>query len=201
MFFMQKEIQISGREINYQIKKYKLSKNLRLSIRPCFDDEIGCEKNSRLKISVSIPSRVSLKIAEKFVQERINWIIEKLDEFKKTTPQVRPAMGKKEYRKEKEKARKIIANRANYFSDLYGFKFNRIAIRSQRTRWGSCTRDGNLNFNYKLIYLPVEIMDYVIVHELCHLDQLNHSKKFWFLVSEIVPDYRELRRKLKKINI
>jgi len=198
---MQKEINISGRQINYQIKKYKLSKNLRMSIRPCFDNESGCEKNSHLKILVSIPNRASLKMAERFVEERKNWIIEKIDELKKTTSDLRPAMDKKTYKKEKERARKIIENRVYYFGDLYGFKFKRIAIRSQRTRWGSCTRDGNLNFNYKLIYLPVKIMDYVIVHELCHLDQLNHSKKFWFLVSEIIPNYRELRRELKGINI
>lgn len=198
---MQKEINISGRQINYQIRKYKLSKNLRLSIRPCFDNELGCENNSHLKILVSMPARASLKMAEKFVHERRSWIIEKIDELKKTAPYSRPAMDKKTYKKEKERARKIIEGRVHYFGDLYGFKFNRIAIRSQRTRWGSCTRNGNLNFNYKLIYLPVEIMDYVIVHELCHLDQLNHSKKFWFLVSEIVPNYRELRRELKTVNI
>lgn len=198
---MQKEINISGRQINYQIKKYKLSKNLRLSIRPCFDNELGCEKNSHLKILVSIPTRASLKMAERFIEERKNWIIEKIDELKKTTSDLRPVMDKKEHKKEKERARKIIAGRVHHFGDLYGFKFNRIAIRSQRTRWGSCTRDGNLNFNYKLIYLPVEIMDYVIVHELCHLDELNHSKKFWFLVSEIVPNYRELRKELKRVNI
>ena len=198
---MQKEIIISGRRINYQIKKYKLSKNLRLSIRPCFDNELGCEKNSHLKILVSIPNRASLKMAERFVQERKDWIVEKIDQLKKTTLDLRSVMDQKTYKKEKEKARKIIESRVYYFGDLYGFKFKRIAIRSQRTRWGSCTRDGNLNFNYKLIYLPVKIMDYVIVHELCHLDQLNHSKKFWFLVSEIIPNYRELRRELKGINI
>ena len=198
---MQKEINISGREISYQIRKYKLSKHLRLSIRPCFDGELGCEKNSYLKILVSIPSRVSLKMAEKFVTEKKNWIVEKLDELKKTQPHPLATLNKNNYKKEKEKARKIIVSRVDYFSDLYGFKFERVAIRSQRTRWGSCTRDGNLNFNYKLIYLPEEIMDYVIVHELCHLDELNHSKKFLFLVSEIIPDYRELRKKLKKINI
>ncbi|NCA94384.1 MAG: M48 family peptidase, partial [Sphingobacteriia bacterium] len=82
-----------------------------------------------------------------------------------------------------------------------GFEFKKISIRSQRTRWGSCSQAGNLNFNYKLIYLPDKIIDYVIVHELCHLDEFNHSRRFWFLVSEIIPDYRILRRELKEITL
>ena len=198
---MQKEIILAGREINYQIKKYKLSKHLRLSIRACFDGELGCEKNSNLKILVTIPKRITESAVEKFIKEKEAWIIEKLDELKKSEPQPRATLDKKSYKKEKEKARKIIVERVNHFGNLYGFKFERIAIRAQRTRWGSCAKDGNLNFNYKMMYLPREIMDYIIVHELCHLDQFNHSKRFWFLVSEIIPDYKELRRKLKKINI
>lgn len=201
MFSMQKEIVISGREINYQIKRYKLSKHLRLSIRPCFDGEIGCEKNSSLKILVTIPKRVTEAMVEKFIREKGSWIVEKLDELKKANPQPKTILDKKSYKREKERARKIITERVNYFGNLYGFRFERIAIRAQRTRWGSCAKNGNLNFNYKMIYLPERIMDYIIVHELCHLDQFNHSKRFWFLVSEIIPDYRELRRKLKKINI
>lgn len=198
---MQKEINIAGREINYQIKKYKLSKSLRLSIRPCLEREVGCEKDSGLKILVTIPYRIKESEAEKFIQQKSAWIIEKLDELKVFKSEPLTVASKKDYRKEKERARKIITQRVQYFGKLYGFKFERIAIRAQRTRWGSCARNGNLNFNYKLIHLPEEIMDYIIVHELCHLDQMNHSKKFWFLVSEIIPNYRELRRELKKINI
>lgn len=192
---------ISGREINYQIKKYKLSKHLRLSIRPCFEGEIGCEKNSNLKILVTIPNRIAESAAEKFIREKGMWIIEKLDELKNSELRPRIVLDKKSYKQEKEKARKLIVERVNHFGNLYGFKFERIAIRAQRTRWGSCAKNGNLNFNYKMMYLPEEIMDYIIVHELCHLDQFNHSKRFWFLVSEIIPNYRELRRKLKKMNI
>lgn len=198
---MQKEIIIAGREISYQIKKYKLSKNLRLSIRPCFEDEMGCEKDSNLKILVTIPNRIREDEVEKFIREKGDWIIEKLDELKDAKPQPNVLLDKRAYKKEKEKARKIIVDRVNHFGNLYGFQYGRVAIRAQRTRWGSCAKNGNLNFNYKMIYLPDEIRDYIVVHELCHLDQMNHSKKFWFLVSEIIPDYKELRRKLKKINI
>jgi predicted metal-dependent hydrolase len=198
---MKRKINLSGKEVVYHIRKYKMSKNLRLSIRPCFENESGCEINNDLKISISAPWRVGDNLIEKFIKERSAWILEKMEEFRKDKSNNIFGDKKSSYKKEKERSRKMISARVNYFGKLYGFRFSRIAIRSQRTRWGSCSKEGNLNFNYKLIYLPQEIMDYVIVHELCHLDQFNHSKQFWFLVSEIIPDYKELRKKLKKLNM
>lgn len=196
---MVKKIIISGKEISYHIRKYKLAKNIRLSIRPCFDNEIGCTDDAQLKISVSLPKRISLEAGEKFIEEKKHWILEKINELSKNENLNISNNKKSNYKKDRSRARKIITSRAKYFSDTYGFQFGKIAIRAQRTRWGSCSRDGNLNFNYKLIYLSPELMDYVIVHELCHLDQFNHSKKFWFLVGEIIPNYRELRRQIKKM--
>jgi len=197
---MKKKIIISGRKIEYNIRKHKWSKNLRLTIRPCVDDEVGCEKETNLSILITAPNRVSDSMVEKFITEKSDWVLEKIEELKNHKPRSNFPNIKVDYKKEKEKAKKIITERVNHFGKLYGFEFDRISIRSQRTRWGSCSKNGNLNFNYKLIYLSEEIMDYVIVHELCHLDQFNHSKRFWFLVSEIIPDYKELRRELKKLN-
>ncbi|MCK5061902.1 M48 family metallopeptidase, partial [Candidatus Parcubacteria bacterium] len=98
----------------------------------------------------------------------------------------------------KEKARKTILNKINALNKHYNFKFNRVAIRNQKTRWGSCSAKGNLNFNYKIIYLPIKLQDYIITHELCHLQELNHSRKFWKLVAKIIPDYLSARKELKK---
>lgn len=195
---MKNKVILSGKELNYYLRKYKLAKNIRLSIGPCFEDEMECLKETGLKILITAPKRVSESLIEKFMKEKSAWIFDKIQEMKGAQSSLGNGTN---YKKEKEKARKIIVSRVDYFGELYGFEFGRIAIRSQRTRWGSCSKDGNLNFNYKLIYLPQEMMDYVIVHELCHLDQFNHSKRFWFLVSEIIPDYLILRRKLKKISI
>jgi len=195
---MKNKIILSGKELNYYLKQYKLAKNIRLSIRPCFEDEMECIKGTGLKVLVTTPKRVNESLVERFLKEKSDWIFDKIEDMKGMQSSLG---GGTNYKKEKEKARKIITPRVNYFGNLYGFEFKRIAIRSQRTRWGSCSKEGNLNFNYKLIYLPQEMMDYVIVHELCHLDQFNHSKRFWFLVSEIIPDYLALRRKLKKVNI
>jgi len=100
--------------------------------------------------------------------------------------------------KKREQARRFIEYRIKYFNDFYGFKINRIAIKNASTRWGSCSSKGNLNFNYKIIYLRPALQDYLLVHELCHLGQLNHSKKFWALVKQTIPDYIEINKELRR---
>ena len=97
-----------------------------------------------------------------------------------------------------KQAKKIIPLRVAYYADILGVNYGRIAIRSQKTRWGSCSAKGNLNFNCLLMLVPEEIMDYVVVHELCHLIELNHSSSFWSEVERILPDYKERRKWLKK---
>lgn len=100
--------------------------------------------------------------------------------------------------KRRELARKFVLHKVNYFNSFYGFKINRIAIKNTKTRWGSCSSKGNLNFNYKIIFLKPEMADYLIVHELCHLGEFNHSKRFWHLVSKTIPNYAKLTKELKK---
>jgi len=101
----------------------------------------------------------------------------------------------------REQARCLVENRINHFNKFYNFRINRIAIKNQKTRWGSCSSKRNLNFNYKIIYLTPEFADYLIVHELCHLGELNHSKRFWALVFKTIPDYDKINKKLKRIPI
>ena len=80
----------------------------------------------------------------------------------------------------------------------YPFPYKKIIVRSQSTRWGSCSRTGTLSFNYRLLFLPEELADYVVVHELCHLKEMNHSRRFWALVAGAMPHHRQLRYELKK---
>ncbi len=103
--------------------------------------------------------------------------------------------------KKREQARRFAIERINYFNKFYSFKVNRIAIKNTSTRWGSCSSRGNLNFNYKIIYLRPELADYLIVHELCHLGELNHSKRFWGLVGQTILNYVELNKELRRTNV
>jgi hypothetical protein len=98
----------------------------------------------------------------------------------------------------RQKAREIISSSVQYWSSQMGVRYGRIAIREQRTRWGSCSQKGNLNFNWRLVLAPPEVRDYVVIHELCHLSHLNHSREFWARVEKFCPDYREQRRWLRE---
>jgi predicted metal-dependent hydrolase len=104
---------------------------------------------------------------------------------------------KSEYLKYKDQALILVKNKLEHFNQFYNFKYNKVTIRNQSTRWGSCSRRGNINFNYKLALLPENLVDYVIVHELCHLGEFNHSKDFWDLVARTIPDFKERRQELR----
>lgn len=106
---------------------------------------------------------------------------------------------RKQYLEHKEAARTLIEERVRHFNFHYKLPVGKIAIRNQKSRWGSCSRKGNLNFNYKLLSLSPEERDYVIVHEICHIKEFNHGRGFWALVGETVPNYRELRKNLKML--
>jgi|SRR5690606_38331471 len=98
----------------------------------------------------------------------------------------------------KKEAKKIIFNRVKELSEKYGFKINKIAVRDQSTRWGSCSSSKNINMNWRLIFAPTDVMDYVIIHELSHTVEMNHSKSFWNVVEGIMPDWRKKRRWLRE---
>jgi len=97
----------------------------------------------------------------------------------------------------KHRAKIYIPERVKELSGLTGFRYNRATIRSQKTRWGSCSAGGTLSFNYRLIRYREKVVDYVIIHELCHLKEMNHSKRFWKLVEEFCPGYKNLKRELR----
>jgi predicted metal-dependent hydrolase len=107
------------------------------------------------------------------------------------------------WKKHKPQAEKLVQQIIQEIHDSHNktFKYNRITIRNQKTRWGSCSSRGNLNFNYRVVFLPHSLAKYLVVHELCHLIELNHSKAYWKLVEEILPNHKELRKELKKVKI
>jgi predicted metal-dependent hydrolase len=105
--------------------------------------------------------------------------------------------GLRDYRANKESARAFIHTRLRYFNAHYAFTYHGVSVRDSRTRWGSCSRKGDLNFSYKLLHLPIRLADYVIVHELAHLRHFDHSPAFWATVAETIPDFAARRRELR----
>ncbi|MBU1074486.1 M48 family metallopeptidase [Patescibacteria group bacterium] len=186
---MQKQIAIGNETLIYTLKKSKKARNVRLSV------------SHDGTVVVSMPFFVREKVAERFVKEKSKWLLKKLALFKQREGQKTTRYGKDDYRKYKEVARKLATERVEYFNETYKCKYNRISIRNQKTMWGSCSSKGNLNFNYKIVHLPLRTADYIIVHELCHLKEMNHSKKFWDLVSIFFPNYKEIRKDLRKLGI
>ena len=184
---MERTISISGRYVQYLLRRNIRSRSPSISIR-----RDG-------SVVLTIPKCASESIGEFFVRQNAKWLIKQIEYFDQFEDKSLARLGKRDYVKHKDKAIEIIKKRVEYFSAVYGFSYNKVSVRNQRTCWGSCTSKGNLSFNYKIIFLDDYLRDYVIVHELCHLKELNHSKRFWDLVSVTVPDHKEVRKKLNKI--
>lgn len=100
------------------------------------------------------------------------------------------------YHQHRTAAMAFVAKQLPELNRAYGFTYHRVTIRNQATRWGSCSKQGNLNFHYKIVLLPPALADYILVHELCHLQELNHSRAFWDLVTKTTPNYRALKKQL-----
>jgi len=150
---------------------------------------------------VTAPVLLPKYIIEQAIAQKANWILEKISFAKKHARPAAPKRTVKEVAEDKKSALRLVNERLEHFNQAYGFSWNRIAIRNQRTRWGSCSGKKNLNFNYKIALLPPHLADYIIVHELCHLMQMNHSSKFWNLVAIAIPDHAERRREIRKLDI
>jgi len=149
-------------------------------------------------VVLTTPYGLQESAVDKFLAGQKQWVLQKLEFFKRADLQAVPRRSRREYLEHKERARVLVHERIGFFNAIYNYSFNVITIRTQKSRWGSCSRKGNLNFNYRLLFLPESHQDYIIVHELCHLQEFNHSKKFWALVEKTVPAYVAIRKDLSK---
>lgn len=186
---MKKQIRLNNEKLEYTLKLSKRARRVRLSV------------HSSGELIITTPRNVSQNFIEKFIIEKSNWILKKIEYFKNNSYQFFKQDNNDDYLALKNQALALAHTRVGYFSKLYNFKVRKISIKNQKTRWGSCSKKGNLNFNYKIVKLPEKLADYIIIHELCHLKEFNHSRKFWRLVADITPDYLELRKQLKSGNI
>nr|WP_308594002.1 M48 family metallopeptidase [uncultured Marvinbryantia sp.] len=147
------------------------------------------------QVVVRAPLRMTKQQIQEFVQKHESWILKKQDLAWKNSR--RPVITDQERREGMEAARRYIPQRVAYFAQRMDVTYGRITIREQKTRWGSCSSKGNLNFNWKLMRMPPEALDYVVVHELAHRKEMNHSERFWAIVEKELPDYRERRKMLR----
>lgn len=160
---------------------------------------IGIEVDREGKVTVRAPYSCEKKRIDRFLLEKENWIrqkvkLQKENAMKRQEKREMPEAEKKYYR---NLAREVLGARTGYYARKMGVTYGRISIREQKTRWGSCSSAGNLNFNWKLVLMPPELLDYVVVHELAHRKEMNHLPRFWAIVEKELPDYCNRREKLK----
>lgn len=150
-------------------------------------------------VSIIKSPRVSLQSVTEIIRRKFEWIQEKVREQMNRPTRLLESRSEQDYRANKENARRLVQSRLEFFNAHYGFTIGRVSIRNQKSRWGSCSRKGNLNFTYKLVHIAPELADYVVIHELCHIGELNHGPRFWKLVAETCPDYKARRKALKNL--
>ena len=129
----------------------------------------------------------------KWIEEHTQRVIQRNNELEQLEP-----FSAQDIEEMAQNALKVIPERVKYYAPLVGVTYGRITIRNQKSRWGSCSSKGNLNFNVGLMMAPPEVMDYVVVHELCHRIEMNHSPKFWAEVGKLIPDYKKHEKWLKE---
>lgn len=176
----------------YEVRESGRAKRLSVAVHP--DGRVVLVK----------PVRTSLATAERFLAAHADWIERAVERMLRAaartgprTPLPRPREGSRAYREAREAARALVHARLQHFAAAYGFRYGTVSIRDQRTRWGSCSAAGNLSFNYRIAFLPPALQDYVVVHELCHTEEHNHSPRFWALVARKVPEHAALRKRLR----
>lgn len=177
-------IQLGAVPVPYTLHKRRGVKKYTLSVR----------RDGR--ITLTVPWWVSKHAAQRYIEEKREWLTKALQVACK-----RGGISQEEraehYAQHKESARAFVERRLVELNAHYGFSWGRVAIRKNATCWGSCSSKQNLNFDYRILFLPPHLQDYVLVHELCHLKEMNHSPRFWALVAHVVPNHKHCRDELR----
>ena len=146
-------------------------------------------------ILVRSPRRYPQQEIQKFVESKSQWILKNLRQVRSLN--TLPRLTEEELEILSDQAHSLIPQKVRYWAPKVGVTYGKITIRRQKTRWGSCSGAGNLNFNLLLMLTPPEVVDYIVVHELCHRKEMNHSQRFWAQVERVLPDYRLREQWLK----
>lgn len=173
--------------IPYVLKRRSGQRSIRVSVHP----------GGRVLVTAGL--MMPIAFIEEFLNRKRAWIQQAVDTMGRWQPGLLARQDAHDYRENKDRALKMITERVEYFNHMYGYPIAAITVKNMRRQWGSCSRTRRLNFNYKLIYLPQTLADYVIVHEIAHLAVFNHSPRFWQEVARTIPDWRKRRVELRKI--
>ena len=155
------------------------------------------EITKQAEVLVRAPYRMPMAEIQKFVESKNDWIMSHIKKMEDRREE-KPSVSQKEIERLANEAMSVLPKKVAHYAKIIGVNYGRITIRNQKTRWGSCSSLGNLNFNCMLMKLPEEIQDYVVVHELCHRKEMNHSPRFWAEVEKVMPDYKVRRKWLKE---
>ena len=186
------------------IKKADGRGEIRISVIRSARKSLGLEVRDANTVLARIPTRVSDRELKAFVENHRSWILEKTEvmaereEKRKSTPAPPPELLSKT---DRMKIQLKIGKRVRHYCEAMGVTVGYVTVKNQKTRWGSCSAKGNVNFNYQLAFLPDELLDYVVIHELAHRRHMNHSRAFWAEVEKYCPDYLERREQLKEYSL
>ncbi len=177
---------------------------IRISVIRSARKSFGLEVRDANTVLARIPARVSDRELKTFVENHRSWILEKTavmaerEENRKSTPAPPPELLSKT---DRMKIQLKIGKRVRHYCEIMGVTVGYVTVKNQKTRWGSCSAKGNVNFNYQLAFLPDELLDYVVIHELAHRRHMDHSRAFWAEVEKYCPDYLERREQLKEYSL
>ena len=188
----------------WSIKKADGRGEIRVSVIRSARKSLGLEVRDANTVLARIPTRVSDRELKAFVENHRSWILEKTavmaerEEKRKSTPAPPPELLSKT---DRMKIQLKIGKRVRHYCEAMGVTVGYVTVKNQKTRWGSCSAKGNVNFNYQLAFLPDELLDYVVIHELAHRRHMNHSRAFWAEVEKYCPNYLERREQLKEYSL
>lgn len=190
IYYVSMQIELPINRITVRVTLIKQRRMRRISLRI----------NRRGQVVVRLPYYTSFASASRWVYTQRDWIAKTLATL--PPPPTQPHHhSRHEYMLHKADALRLVRKYLAELNTHYHFTYQKVTIRNQSSRWGSCSRAGNLSFNYKIVFLTPEQQCYIVAHELCHLREMNHSASFWALVARSVPEYRIIRRELRQIPV
>lgn len=176
---MDKKIIFNKQLIDYSLIRSNIEKYIKISVY----------RNG--KIVVTAPKKMSLKTIENNVGKKMEWVCEKIRLYKKLRSN---GLSGRYYLDFKEDTMNIITRKLNYYNKVYNFKFCEVIVKNLKNKWSFCSEDNKLVFDCRVALLPKKLVNYIVVHELCHLVEFNHSENFWNLVKKTIPDYESVNK-------